>query len=115
MTSGQTSIFDAPASSMAGDFSERSRPAARYSDEETSRDAAARVGGGAEALALAAFVQYGPMADFELVERCANVAAGDTVKSARSRLKRDGYVVKTGERRKTPRRRWADVYGLADS
>lgn len=73
----------------------------RHTDPETSV-AAARRAGGARTAILEAFRDHGPMTDDQLCDRLPTMY-GPTVKTARSRLTGEGFLVSTG--RTAPSRR----------
>lgn len=76
--------------------------AARASDPDTSHAAAARQRGGARPAILAAYRAHGPMCDDELAAVLPDFYP-PTVKSARTRLSNDGFLVDTGDRRPSVR------------
>lgn len=79
------SLFDVPP-----------HPRVRKTDPVTSVEAARRQSGGTRVAILEAFRRFGPMTDEQLADRLAvDGLYGPTVKSARSRLQREGLVVAT--------------------
>jgi len=89
-------------------------PAARRTDPDTSRDAAEAVEPEAarqECRIMERFAMFGPMNDDELVARSPQWH-GPTVKTARSRLSKRGFLVDSGERRPSVRGRDQIVWRL---
>ena len=93
-----------------------SEPAVRRTDPSTSRDAAAAVTPEAarqECRIMERFAMFGPMNDDELCARSPQWHP-PTIKTARSRLSKRGFLVDTGERRPSNRGRDQIVWKLTE-